>query len=439
MTIVDIHCHTFNADDLPVKGFVGTVVGHGSSLAKVLGWTLDKVTKDMASGADEVNRLDRYLRDGPGSFEAEEETALEQVDAETEALLAELETEHPVDLDLAQLEAAAKEAPPEAVPEGEEGLVDGLRAVRRYIRWAALFAKDRLALTRTLLGLYPEVELFTPLLVDFQGLEDAPKTSIVQQLELQEKISRLGMLGHFDAQVLPFVGFDPRRADAFDLAKQGVESFGCVGVKTYPPMGFKPLGNGGTTDNNLEKLYQWCCEEHVPITAHSNPSNFAHKTYLDYSSPTNWEHVLKRWPALHLNLGHFGWGALKEGWPDAICRLMATYPGLYADIGNHDLEDLDETMTELARLCDAPATSTIRQRFMFGTDWFMVASHKDFEQFLQRVRDAHEARFPLDSERFMGGAALSFLGFDDETNKNTQRVVARYERHGATVPSWLAR
>jgi predicted TIM-barrel fold metal-dependent hydrolase len=205
----------------------------------------------------------------------------------------------------------------------------------------------------------------------------------------------------------------------------------------YPPMGFKPIGNVGAIDANLEQLYQWCCDEQVPVTAHCNPSNPAHSSYTDYSSPANWEQVLRRWTMLHLNLGHFGWGGRKQGWPTEIARLTATYEHLYADIGNHALDEIDETLGALGGLFGSPDTATIRERFMFGTDWFMVASHRGYEAFLDRWRDDYRVAFPDDVERFLGGAALSFLGFDDPQNSNRARLRARYEQHSHAVPAWL--
>lgn len=455
MTIVDIHCHTFNADDLPVRGFVRRVAEDRTSLAKVLAWTLDKVTQGMASGAEEVAELDRLIEAGPGAFEVDEEPLMLQLDAESMEVLAELEAEHPVVVEEARSEVASDPAAPGGpdsavegeVIEGEEGLLDGVGDLRRYVRWAGLFGKNRLALTRALIAVYPEVDLFTPMLVDLLGLEDQAVTSVIQQLELQEKISRLGILGHFDAQVLPFVGCDPRRSDMVDLAQQAVEKFGCVGVKLYPLMGFLPFGNSDAlpfrmtaevaklVDERLAKLFDWCAKDQVPITAHCNPTNYAHSSYKTYSSPANWDAVLSHWPSLHLNLGHFGWG--DSGWPDAICKLMAAHPGLYVDIGNHELNDLAGTMNKIAQLYAGDQTKALHGRFMFGTDWFMIASHRDFEQFLKLVRAAFNSQFPKDAASFMGEAALSFLGFDDPQNHNNQRTRARYEKYGVDPPAWL--
>lgn len=442
VTVVDIHCHTFNGDDLPVKGFVKAVAGQRSQLARALAWALADITRAMASGADEIAELDRLIESGPGEDEGAEESAVSQAAADGEILLARLELEQPGLAAAAGAEAADGREP----GSGDESFLGGLDDLRRYLRWVALFGKNRLALTRALIETYPEVDLFTPMLVDLQGLDDSPKTSTLQQLELQEKISRLSILGHLGAQVLPFVGFDPRRFGAVALVKLAVTEFGCVGVKMYPPMGFLPWGNRqsavpGMTpeqalgvDDALAALYDWCSEHDVPITAHGNPTQFAKRAYKDFSGPERWAAVLDEWGDLRLNLGHFGWSGRPE-WPRRIAELTGVHHRLYADIGNHDLADLDDTIEVLDQIFTAQ--QEMRRRFMFGSDWYMVASHLDFEHFLTRVRDAYLAKFPAQLDSFMGSAALSFLGFDDPTNENNQRVRERYTTYGATRPAWL--
>lgn len=448
MTIVDVHCHTFNADDLPVKGFVKRVAGSRNALARVLARSIDRIIQSMADdAADELAALNAMLaRDG--GDESVPEDVMATVDAEAETILAEVTAEDPE----AVREAKAELAVEQGAEEGLEGITDLPGDLRRYIRWAALFGKRRLALTRALISTYPEVDLFTPMLVDLMGLEDSPRSTVLQQLEIQQKISALSMRGDLGAAVHPFVGFDPRRVGAFPLVQAAVDQFGCVGVKMYPLMGFRPLGNvddppkGMTAeeamgvDDTLHRLYEWCEAEQVPITAHSNPSNEADPSFREFSQPGNWRKVLDRFDGLHLNLGHFGWGGMEQDWPRSICRMANDFPHLYADIGNHEVGDLRETFDHLVGLFGEASgdTKIMRERFMFGTDWFMVASHRHHEEFLTRMRSEYEARFdPAAVERFLGGAALSFLGFDDPTNRNNQRLRARYDRGGFARPGWL--
>jgi predicted TIM-barrel fold metal-dependent hydrolase len=447
VTIVDIHCHTFNADDLPVKGFVKRVAGNRNALARILARALDNIIQRMADdAADELSALNALLA-SEGVEEAVPESVTAAVEQEADQILAEISAEDPAGV----AEATAEIQVEEGTEEGLEGITD-LLGVKRYVRWAALFGKRRLALTRALVQTYPEVDLFTPMLVDLMGLEDKPKSTILQQLEINEKISRLSMRGDLGATVHPFVGFDPRRLGAVPLAQAAVEHWGCVGIKLYPLMGFRPMGNvdappkGMTAeeamgvDDALWRLYEWCQNKDVPITAHSSPSNQADQSFVNFSEPANWKAVLANWPNLHLNLGHFGWGGREHGWPRTICRMANDHPHLYADIGNHEIANLDDTFGTLGQLFDDVSIDTreMKRRFMFGTDWYMLASHRDYEDFLHRVRDKYAASFTAGLDRFMSGAALSFLGFDDSTNQNNQRLRARYKHFGYRAPGWLA-
>ena len=330
---------------------------------------------------------------------------------------------------------------------GEEGLTDRFADLRRYLKWVALFGQPRWSLTKSLLDAYSEVDLFTPLLVDFHRLTEQ-QTGQLEQFALQERISRLTMLGHARAQVHPFVGFDPSRVGAVELAQRAVAEFGFVGVKLYPPVGFLPIGNvdqrpegmaaeeAPGVEGALERLYTWCEAEQVPITAHCNPSNFTAVSYRTNSAPSHWARVLNRWPGLHLNLGHFGWSG--DAWSEEIAALMDDCTGLYADIGNHELDWLPSTMDRLEDIFGRAASATARERFMFGSDWYMLASHRRYPAFLREVRDAYAARFPADLNAFMGGTALQFLGFDDPANSNNCRLRARYNTVGVEPPAWLA-
>jgi len=44
-------------------------------------------------------------------------------------------------------------------------------------------------------------------------------------------------------RIMPFYAVDPRPPDPVESVKKAIESQGFVGVKLYPPMGYKPIGN----------------------------------------------------------------------------------------------------------------------------------------------------------------------------------------------------
>ncbi|MGW6281326.1 amidohydrolase family protein [Kribbella sp. NPDC055071] len=476
MPVVDVHCHNFNADDLPVRGFVRHVGLHDSLVSPAVAALLDTIVQKGAPGfAEEKPRLDALLGgstfgDGLEGLEPAERVVdpRDQLRLEVDAELTELMQRTP-DLvrraadDLADTEAGL-----------DEGLFDITKAVRRAVTWAKLFTKSRLDLTGVLTSTYPDVDLFCPMLVDLgTALGDTAKTTIREQVILQEQISRLSMLGRLPwpttARIHPFVGFDPRhevrarQAGDIDtplaIVQDAVTRFGFVGVKLYPPMGFRPLNNvavGDVTADEakalnevLDEFYTWCEAEQVPITAHCNNSQYASRAYetAGLAGPGGWIDVLGRYSGLHVNLGHFGGARAVEdpdGWIWQIANAAARFDFLYADVGDHKIHDSALSGPYLDRLHEMfgrPATTVMRQRLMYGTDWFMLAVYPAWESFLTTYRDLYREKLgagPADD--FMGANALRFLGFGDPGNKNNRRLWDRYERYApGRTPDWLAR
>lgn len=467
-TIVDIHCHTFNADDLPVRGFLQRVAFHDNLFSDDLAALVDRVLQGRAPGFLAENaRLDTLLG-GTALPEAAELAESVQAPAatledEVDRAMAELAVTDPDLLRRVGVELASEGVPPPLGSE-QEGALDWFHAARRAVRWAKLYGSYRLDNTAALLNLFGgRVHLATPLLVDLgMGLADTAGTTLRQQIELHEKISRLSLRGRLPAgargHVHGFAAFDPRRElrarrvgdldRPLDVIRDAITRYGFVGVKLYPPMGFMPLGNaaagvpnGAELDGILREFYSWCVTEDVPITVHGSASNHAHQQFADFGSPANWARVLDEFGDLHLNLGHFGGtDDAPAAWPRGIARLAATHPHVYADVGNHriDRADVRERYLQFLDTVFAdPATAVMERRLMFGTDWYMLAILPEHDQFLDRYEQAYRDRFgAARTDAFLGANALRFLGFDDAGNANNRRARDRYNGHD--LPAWLA-
>lgn len=489
-TVVDIHCHTFNGDDLPVRGFVRGVHFEDRRLGDAVAALVDRLVQARAPGYDdEVRRLDALLgaparpvvaavtggEESLGAVEAPlvDDAVVPDLDAKVEAELRELAASDPYLLNAAaaELEETAGDTLTES-----EGLLGWGPAAVRTVRWAALYASPRLDNTVHLVRQFgDEVDLFTPMLVDLElGLNDQPQTSVLQQVELQERISRLSMLGRLPgvrrAQVHPFVGFDPRRevltrqrgdpVGALDVVKMAVTRYGCIGVKLYPPMGFRPFNNarkpGGppgqdaeAVDEVLRDFYGWCLTKDVPVTAHCNISNGARDAYDAFSDPDDWGSVLDAFPGLHLNLGHFGGvrALTADSWPQRIAELAGEEPdspgrNLYADVGNHrtDKAEFATFMSQLQELFAADTTKAMAERLLYGSDWYMLAILPNLDDFMSHYREAYQEAFGGSATTaFFGSRALSFLGFDSPANQNCVRLRARYTKYASErMPGWLA-
>ena len=137
----------------------------------------------------------------------------------------------------------------------------------RYIRWALLYTRNRYELAEELdqlhgkVGQKSRIVLMTPAIVDFsKWLEDEDQLSIEEQVDVMARIA----CRRDGPRVHGFVGFDPLRQALYDhhqrkptdkdpmaVVRGAIEvdrildatstktTGGFVGVKLYPPMGFR--------------------------------------------------------------------------------------------------------------------------------------------------------------------------------------------------------
>jgi predicted TIM-barrel fold metal-dependent hydrolase len=245
--------------------------------------------------------------------------------------------------------------------------------------------------------------------------------------------------------------------------RHAVEHAGFVGVKVYPTVGFLPLGNagvatdavrGGALDRALRALYATCEAEEIPITAHASPSNQFALGYGELAAPAHWAPVLREFPNLRLNFGHFGHETGADGaegvearaaWMRQAAELIDAHAHVYADLSSSPLvydEDYAARFgAHLQSLC--ARFKRLPARLMYGSDWWL----NRFEPGADTAVAAFQRRLgdwlgPGGRDAAMGRNALRFLGLLDEddrlapSNRNHQRLRAFY---GAEpLPPWLA-
>lgn len=255
------------------------------------------------------------------------------------------------------------------------------------LRWLVLFTRYRFEIAEMLAQLNNEpgqAKLLTPALVDFemwvrnvpdQDPPDPAPAPIADQIKVWGRISRR----RGGPRVHGFVAFDPLRQLLYeqqakhpagskaplDTVQEAINNYGFIGVKLYPPMGFRPYGNGGKAlapaivtkyklpatagqqlDEILLRLYTWCRDQGVPIMAHARDSNEASLGAGEDANPDNWERALaltaggRNFADLHLNLAHAGefqasveQGRIdKDAWEYKVAALRKQYPNVYADM-----------------------------------------------------------------------------------------------------------
>ena len=275
----------------------------------------------------------------------------------------------------------------------------------------------------------PGIDIWVPLMMDIT--HGYPRTRPAMPFDKQREIvSRLTLAAQ--GRIMPFYAFDPRAENPVERAKAALKSQGFVGIKLYPPLGYKPCGNDNDTiENALMALYEYCCRDHsppIPITAHCSwsagifsnahvpgiPGEEGIKTYYrNMAHPRHWEKVLQQFPALKINLAHFGgvgeWECLakgrkpRENWVDPIIELMKKYDNVYADLSFHGLPATpiaDQYKRVLLEKIDE-----LEHKVLLGSDWYMSRLQCRLEDYWH----GFETLVPDLFQMATGDNAISFL------------------------------
>ncbi|PZQ88719.1 MAG: hypothetical protein DI534_11235 [Leifsonia xyli] len=297
-----------------------------------------------------------------------------------------------------------------------------------YIRWFALFTMyrhalvDQLTADTTREGYTPI--LLCPAMVDYdRWLRESVGSSLSDQVAVMGAISKRPT----GPAVHGYFGFDPLREVYFregkdpvsplEVARTALTEHGFLGVKLYPPMGFRASNNVGPfperilqdiprglpkkLDEALEALYQLCEELDAPILAHAYGSNGANKDFALRADTAFWIPVFERHPRLRVCLAHFGrFDQHSEGGPDTLPEGSWEWTiGRYikANRERHVLRDisyLSEVLTskdsERARIAAAFRRYVAEfdpdvEHMAFGSDWIMLGKEPGYEEYIIKV------------------------------------------------------
>jgi len=358
---IDVHCHVFNAIDLPMSEFIDRT--RLSSKLDLPIWVLVAILagglqKAAPSASAEAAQLDTQDATPPAPPPARDiETALRAMAAPQVAAPGAATRYAPVP---SRGNAVLREAL--GLPADDGGpltdaqyaqLVAHLQSdggLLDTMAWANSFALPRNTLIDHLLEQFdPGTRvMLTPALVDYNrwlgitdgSLAEQAMTSMQNQLQVMAAIARWRAREQ-GLPVFAFAPFDPwryiedrkaNRPDMLTVAGSFIEDGSIVGFKLYPPMGFAPAANaevpdawfpqalqdlagphvGVALDQAMDDLFAYCVAGDVPIMAHCANSEFP--AAADDQAPPNawgatpgfWDRALAKYPTLRLNLGHFG-------------------------------------------------------------------------------------------------------------------------------------
>jgi len=244
-------------------------------------------------------------------------------------------------------------------------------------------------LLKTLCDYYPPDTRFIVLPMDMSQM-GAGKVEVNIDQQHQE-LADLAKQPAYQGRILPFAHIDPRNnagATPRQRLEQLVEQHGFRGVKIYPALGYRP------SDHVLmDDIYPYLQEKGLPIIAHCSPGDVVNraqskKATQDNGKPAHYAAVFKAFPALKICLAHFGginewrryldnpWDpvAMQDNWLAQILAMLRSgdYPNLYVYI-SYTLFNFQENVALLKLLLLEPA---IRERVLFGSDYYLVAQQK---------------------------------------------------------------
>jgi predicted TIM-barrel fold metal-dependent hydrolase len=370
---IDVHCHVFNARDLPVASFVLDVVLEGKPLGNlplVPLVTLVSLVMDLStwSPSKELRAIERgevrpkAAREEMLAFDdtsiqedievaavkllantpeaaAFRQKAVESLSGRGERLAAATALgESDVELlDLLAQRDPSRAARPQglslreragALPaDAARGVMAGEDEVTGVFRLAKLVTRPRTELIRRLITLPArndgEVALLIPALIDYSKWLNEENSSLRDQIEVMSAIARAP--GPY--AVHPYMPFCPWRQldepDHLAMVKDAVEQRGFIGVKLYPVMGYLPYGNAEAPDPQdyppiLQRKRDWAVRLDQGLAALYNwciaedVPVMAHCSYSQFPSPE----------------------AGERGSPAAWRPVLEKWPGLRLNLGH---------------------------------------------------------------------------------------------------------
>lgn len=516
---IDVHSHVFNGSDLQVERFFTEVIALEKDQLKVFGPLLDALGNFAPSVRDEQEALQalgvgattpRRLREeryqvarervknaydqvyGAAAAAPSPEAAAAMPSAQVRQIFAiqelgrQINTLPPSSGERRTTPTVAPAAAPIPEAAGGPGLgasIDGgLTFLMRNFQYRYVNVHDYLEEYSA--GKTRKIDLMVTSVVDYDwplGSSEGTRSSLAEQIRMNERISRLtrGWV-HCHAPFCPFkqVAFwrGLTKEDPMALLQDAVANRGHIGVKIYPPMGFRPLNNAGLPTNfwdesplesrlkgpglgadldaALRVLYTWCMANDVPIMAHTAPSNVTmKKSKVDIMAPAYWEPFCKEFPGLRVNFAHFGHTDIVFDGGKAARALMkymsvdetAGGRGCYADAGffAEILSDQEAVQRRLQALFSdpiQPRLAPLRERLMYGTDWEMVTiegkATTDYLSRFQAVFDRLDPKGML-GDRFFGINAANHLGL--RRGQATRARLDAFHRNSPMPPAWMAK
>lgn len=336
-------------------------------------------------------------------------------------------------------------------------------------------------------------------MVDFDywlGKCDKPLTRFKDQVELMHRLAIA-----FEGFMIPVVAYNPWPEDgeheaSMAILEDAVTNKGFVGVKIYPPIGYKPAQNVpdqyhfrdkvpadmGALNDALGVFFKRCRDLDIPVMAHANRSMGEYtrgtgtggtgQDYRTFTGPDAWKAFFETEPVAdkvarqRLSLGHAGglsdWKTPENNWTyrffsdsKAInARYVFGDLGYWTDIFKEG-KPQDNAVAALKAVAALELDSGTWQpgrvvrgidRLLFGSDWMMMIKEGGWASYPGDVYDSllGKDRFSKqDLRRIYDVNVLELYGLPQWNGSGTEganfgRLKDYYQKYGID-PAWFRR
>ena len=513
--IIDVHCHIFNLSDLPVEqflrqvqfqgragGFLGQAIRFVKNLQRrAVGFRSENRLLDRGPAAMVVAALrTRDFRPGADAPETDDERALGFALKEAMTKQEDLGSFSASDSqENAQEKFAAFLEQKYGVTRAPGGVIkraktrgwkedsfsdDEEDTASRTLDWGRLLTRSRTHIALDMMRIFSpkkghaSVDLYTPALVDFEyWLGETPPTSIPQQIHLMERIiiEQRGRLHGF-VPFCPWRQIDDearkRKKTALHRVEDAILNRGFVGIKLYPPMGFRPIGNatlkrkdfpahlkgkpyaadfGKRLDAALLKLYDFCVAHDACIMVHTAPTQHAGPGYDERPHPKYWRRLLAmpKYTDLRVNLAHFGGFELAgpekinfgdaKGWHHNVGKALLEHKNVYADLSHFDglltdgCDGFRKNMIAFLR-----AFPGAEHKMMYGSDWSFISRTRFHGRYLDTMASwlIRKVVGKATTYDIMGPNASRFIGLE-KGQAARKRLEEFYRDNDMRSPGWM--
>lgn len=245
------------------------------------------------------------------------------------------------------------------------------------------------------------VDLTVLLLGDYGLLLGEGPLSVAEE---NERLSEL--VSHHPGRLTFFLGVDPRRPEAVELFRQGLENWGARGLKLHPGSGFSP------DDPTCFPLFELAGEWDVPVAVHTGP--IASPLRSVGAQPIRLDEVAARFPRTKIVMLHAG----QDCWWREALQIAMWKPNIYLELAGWQVSYRQDPL-EFARIVATMVAVIGSERILFGGDNPAMAGVMPLGEWISVFRNLtdHSQRLspPLSSSdisNMLGQNAARLLGLD---------------------------